>query len=243
MLQVINFSAASHPAPYHTATTNQDAYSYQETERHLMLALADGAGSRQRSGEGARLACEFALGYLGSQDSLPSLDQCIKETRDYLLYHDNCDELACTLVLVIIDKETGSVDVAIVGDSFAVISQGDEHMPCYCERESEYANETVFLTSFPDLDYNAFCERGYMQTFHVDVDAELASVFVSSDGLLGQTLTQGEVRAGFLPTLLRKHADGELDLARFFDYLDSRDCISDDTTAIMVTLEGATTCK
>jgi len=174
-----------------------------------ILAVADGAGSRERSAEGSRLAVSIAVStvaaHLTSHDvqENPSewdrhLDHLGKQiVRTFLsvasgLGGGSPDAFASTLTLVVVAHPY--VGYVSVGDGFIVLRTGsggpaNVHLLDSATAAAESASTTVFLTSRLD---------GAVRVGTV-YDPEITGVFVSTDGLAPVTLTRAE--------------DGQLDIA------------------------------
>jgi hypothetical protein len=151
----------------------------------LVIAVADGAGSAERSAEGSRAAALTATTFIADRlhSARPDrpeawnglLKEALKEARSALEQLAGADlkSLATTLLLAIATPEwlaTAQVgDGGIVGefrfDELRVFSQPGE---------AEYINETVFLTS-PD-----FLKHGH---YTVSAAEDLTGIAVFSDGL------------------------------------------------------------
>ena len=145
----------------------QDACAAAATSSVAVLAVADGAGSRPRSEEGARLAVRLATEYfLRRADAAVEVrpGEAVHELlRDAL--HDvskdfldqtgtDAQDFATTLTVVVLSP--GWIGHLTVGDGFVVVRAGTEdgerqfHLLPQAAAVSEYSNETVFLTS-PDV--------------------------------------------------------------------------------------------
>jgi hypothetical protein len=125
----------------------------------LLAAVADGAGSAKESQAGARTACRTALEFLQREfpkNETPAVNydallrSAVSAARDAVL-REAAEmklpprELASTLMLAI--AEPGRVAAAQVGDGAAlVLAESGELLPLTQPVESEYLNETLFLT-------------------------------------------------------------------------------------------------
>jgi hypothetical protein len=161
----------------------------------LVLAVADGAGSRPRSADGSRLAVELATASFGQAglarcpdpDAVHGLlRRGFRDVRQKFLQRTGpqSDEYATTLtVLVLAGPWLAHVSV---GDGFAVVRAGAEdgqpqfHLLPQPEVASEYSNETVFLTS-------ATAER----SIHTEClrDPGVDGLLLSTDGLAQAALS------------------------------------------------------
>ncbi len=178
----------------------QDAWQHVGGGSELVLAVADGAGSKPRSAEGSSLAVELATAHFGKA----GLGRCkdpgavhallrggFREVRQEFLRRTGptSDEFATTLTVVI---AAGSwVAHVSVGDGFAVVRAGAEdgtaqyHLLPQPEAVSEYGNETVFLTS-------ATAERA-IRTECVR-DPGIDGLLLSTDGLQQAALSWSDGR-------------------------------------------------
>ena len=100
----------------------------------LVIAVADGAGSAPRGGEGARLAVEVAL---ACHDDPAAAVETAAAAVDA--------DMATTLAVVHVSSHV--VRVAQVGDGAVVLRRGDELEVVGPVDREEFVNETVFLTS------------------------------------------------------------------------------------------------
>jgi len=131
----------------------------------LIVAVADGAGSAKRSEEGAQLAVQNSLSYLVEhlQTTHPEtaaeceilLEEALKNTRAALgtiAPEEKLREVATTLLLTVItDRWLSTVQV---GDGAVVCRNQFGSFRVLSEKgDSEYINETTFLTSNDYLDH------------------------------------------------------------------------------------------
>ncbi|MFF6785637.1 protein phosphatase 2C domain-containing protein [Streptomyces sp. NPDC012510] len=144
----------------------QDACDATATPSVAVLAVADGAGSRPRSEEGARLAVRLATEYFARRAEAAvevrpgaavhellrdALDDVSKDFLDRT--GADAQDFATTLTVVVLAP--GWIGHLTVGDGFVVVRAGTEegerqfHLLPQAAAASEYSNETVFLTS-PD---------------------------------------------------------------------------------------------
>lgn len=140
----------------------QDANEWQCPRPGLLVAaVADGAGSAKESQTGARIACRTAIDRLicdlavtgnGSAGAglLPALRSAVAAAREAVFAEAErmklpARELASTLMLVA--AEPDQVAAAQIGDGAAlVLTMGYELEALTQPVESEYLNETLFLT-------------------------------------------------------------------------------------------------
>jgi hypothetical protein len=196
----------------------QDAWQHAVagTARHpvTVLAVADGAGSRARSDEGAALAVKLAARFFADRFTerprTPgavhnALRDAFRDVRTEFLRITGraADEFATTLTVVVLTpSELGHLSV---GDGFVVLRAGAQdgarqyHLLPQPASVSEYSNETVFLTS-------ASAERS-LRTDCVR-DPGIDGILMSTDGLAQVALTWFDGRplrpkSSFAASLLR----------------------------------------
>jgi hypothetical protein len=182
----------------------QDAWDYSitgQSDAHVVvLAVADGAGSRPRSGEGSRLAVELAAEHFGRRaaggfrdaDAVHNrLLAAFGDVRDDFLRRtrDAPDDYATTLTVVVIAPTwLGHLSV---GDGFVVLRAGTGdgerqfHLLPQADAPSEYSNETVFLTS-PDA--GKWIRTACVRDYGID------GVLLSTDGLAQIALSWSDGR-------------------------------------------------
>ncbi|MFD9904872.1 PP2C family serine/threonine-protein phosphatase [Streptomyces sp. NPDC059063] len=181
--------------------------------RITVLAVADGAGSRPRSQEGARLAIQLATSVFGARlghekgvqrdakgiprDAddlrlqlrgafLEVLDAFLDGTRELSGGSANGSaDFATTLTVVVLGS--GWLGYASLGDGFVVLRAGEVngaaqfHLLPQPEEESEYGNETTFLSSADAaLKVQIACVR----------DDGVDGVLLSTDGLAQAALSR-----------------------------------------------------
>jgi serine/threonine protein phosphatase PrpC len=179
----------------------------------LLIAVADGAGSAERSQAGATCAVEVAIAFLeGALTTLVPEDEpgwerllteAFKQARAAVFALADADNLsprmfACTLTLVIANDEwlvTGQI-----GDGVVVAQTlSGELITVAPPQRGEYANETHFLIADDAL--TNFDGRIYRQ--HETIEA-LTALAVMTDGLLrlALDLTVDRPHAPFFTPLL-----------------------------------------
>lgn len=145
----------------------QDACAATATPSVAVLAVADGAGSRPRSEEGARLAVGLATEYFARRAEAAvevrpgeAVHELLRDALDDVTknFHErigpDVQDFATTLTVVVLAR--GWIGHLTVGDGFVVVRAGTEdgerqfHLLPQAAAASEYSNETVFLTS-PDV--------------------------------------------------------------------------------------------
>lgn len=188
------------PAHLAQATENQDAFAGRQSGQTLVLAVADGAGSRPQAALGARLAvetvCDAATVLFGQlphtaagwqemgQDwvrrSLATFD-----TRARALCA-NIDDLATTLLAVLACPPF--CYFVSVGDGFLVIAHADTSVHLVAPPVMDPRNgATVFLTS---------AERALALQQGTIADPEVTGLALCTDGLLDVVLTADADPAG-----------------------------------------------
>jgi hypothetical protein len=238
--------AASVEGTSHAGTTLgcQDAHAVAQIEGGLVIAVADGAGSAPRAGEGASRAVAAAVAHALSDDSGDDPGDraagCVRAARaglEAMIEHPSDDgrglsdqsdlsDLATTLLVVVATGAT--LGVAQVGDGAVVVDCAGEHRVVGACDRGEYLNETVFLTS-----------RGWDEQLRVDsIRAEVAGVAVMSDGLqlLALDMATMQAHVPFFDPLWRYARSDEassLDLATFLE--SNRVCArtDDDKTLVL----------
>ena len=182
-----------------------DAHAYFQAEGLLVLAVADGAGSAQFGGEGARIAVEAALGTL-----IDSLGEPVKDwdellrnavaTARYALKAEAASrecplsEFAATLLLAVCTPDC--LTAAQLGDGAIVARQAGGWERLCDSQKGEHINETMFLT-VPE-------PMGYLST-RVQPAADLEAIILLTDGLepLAFNLRQGQPHSPFFEALYR----------------------------------------
>lgn len=214
--------------PYHVfkGEPNQDYFRYENFESRgiVLIAVADGAGSLDLSGEGAKLSTGIAMEHMvnhaeEAMDFQVLLREAIGRARERLLNEPEFKRMGCTLTLAAASRDNWAV--ATVGDSFAVISTEERGLELIqAPSSSEYANVTKLLTSKdPEI--------------HVVGGLEpLDFLAVSTDGLETTALEDGKPFPGFWNVLMEKSRNEELDLEELFTFMEGKDLISDDTTLV-----------
>lgn len=208
--------------PFHKES--QDALGIRHVDDVILMAVADGAGSLSRSGDGAVLAVESSLDYLESvlTQGLTKehLEGAVLFARECVLALDEYRQYGSTLVVVALAENAWIA--AAVGDSFLVARNGDQYTLFTGERISEFTNITALLTSDK---VNVVSMEGYGSD----------TVILSSDGLEYCSLEKGVPFNRFWTPIINQASEGKLSVNRFFDFLESKDLIVDDTTLVGAT--------
>jgi hypothetical protein len=209
----------------------QDAYRHTTVESAgaQVLAVADGAGSRARSAEGAALAVGLATGIFAERlqsggapdhaDAWRSLladgyrDVVASFLRATARMGSDPKDFASTLTVVVLAYPW--VGVVGIGDGF-VITRAQGHdggdtfdLVSFAGSAGEYVNETVFLTS-----------AGALREATVDClnDPSLTAVVLATDGLVPAAIRQDRGRRRPNRSLLQGvlgALDDPTDIARF----------------------------
>lgn len=215
------------PGPYHMQKhlPNQDALLFHEGKGFMVAAVADGAGSLKHSDVGAYDAVESAVhGMVEARKNLdPSklVEYGITIARENLVKREDYKQFGSTLCLVIW-FEDGSGAVAALGDSFVVLhGEDDEHTLVTGTPSGEYANTTELLSSD---EYTPVIE-----TFE-----GVKAISLSSDGLEGAAIQDGDAHGGFWDGIITQAYDGRLDIDKLFRWLDSLDRLVDDTSLLTI---------
>jgi Protein phosphatase 2C len=171
----------------------QDAYrsAFVPSAAAWVVAISDGAGSRSRSAEGSALAAGLATSVFGTllrTAGVPAdagawknmmsdgyLSVLTRFGRAVVQLGDDLGEFAATLSVAIIAPPW--VGVVSVGDGCLIIQAGAGrlHLIPLGERESEYSNETDFLTSPDPLN------RAVVRCIY---EPELRALVLATDGLV-----------------------------------------------------------
>ena len=182
-------------------TECQDASGWRSERGVTCLAVADGAGSRPLSVAGSALAVERALAVAldcaaqtaGSSSAEDWLHAAFADAHQQIAamaksLEREADDYATTLALAILTADV--VAIGQVGDSIAVVGQGEHYRIVSPETKGEYINETVFVTAPDALDQ-------LRVTLLPAREAEL--VAMSTDGLRYQILSDLAANVPFAP--------------------------------------------
>jgi Protein phosphatase 2C len=178
----------------------QDACGWRSEPGITCLAVADGAGSRPRSGQGAALAVERALlTAAGSarrgrcSDPAGWLRLALQDAQEHITAlaatrGNDPGEYAATLAVAVLAGEAAGV--AQVGDTIAVLGRSGRYQTAAPAPRGQYVNETTFLTEPGALDQARITLRPAGA-----VDA----VFLSTDGLRFKILADLAAATPFTP--------------------------------------------
>jgi hypothetical protein len=153
------------------------------SERNLVIAVADGAGSAAHAEPASRIAVSSAIRAVMARTTVPlpgieaMLEHAFREVREELELFAawqsvELETYATTLSLVIaMDDCTG---VAQTGDGIVVIQTGDGRLrPASIPQQGAYANETQFVTG------PGGAKPGFLEIWECG-----AAIAVLTDGLL-----------------------------------------------------------
>ena len=114
--------------------TNQDFVTGGETDRYIVLSLADGVSACKYSRKGAKIACntaqEMLLSHgerffsLDSHSAVHCILSKIKHETEKQAVHDT-EEYSCTLACVLFDKKTNKIFYFSFGDSLIMAIEKD----------------------------------------------------------------------------------------------------------------------
>lgn len=227
---------ASIAGPYHIKNNipNQDAVLFHEDSGLMIAAVADGAGSLQKSDKGAQDAVEKAVHGIqkmavNTTDLVALTAEALDVARSSQLSFPDYKDYGSTLVVVAL-RENGDWAASAVGDSFAVIHKEDgSHTLVTGTPKGEYANITELLTSEP---INPVHSAGSGA-----IGFSLSSDGLESVGISREDPTDADSRqahSGFWNGIVSRAKSGKFDVAGLFDWLDDQDKIIDDTTLLTV---------
>jgi hypothetical protein len=167
---------------------SDDAFGWRADGDRLVLATADGAGSRPgTSAVGAAAAVRAVLDAPGSSveelfaTALAAVEEAARERGVAP------DQLATTLSVAVVAQ--GRLAIGQVGDGIAVHGSGDAVEAVAVAERAEHVNETVFLTTPGAL-------TAHLRTFAADAGDALA---LATDGLRYQVLDDLAATRPFAP--------------------------------------------
>lgn len=212
----------------------QDASGWRADENLTCLAVADGAGSRSRSGQGAALAVEqgilLAGRYVGRGDPATWLPPVFEGVRQQIVelaatQAHEADDYATTIAVAVVAGNL--VCVGQIGDSIAILGHDGRYETLAPEPAAEYVNETTFIT-----DRHALGRARYTVRPADEVDA----IFLSTDGLRFKILADLGTATPFVPffedveAYLQSHEPSTDALRQFLSGLDDQS--GDDKTLV-----------
>lgn len=234
----LQLSGATAIGPYHVqmGLPNQDAYDLIAGKGFLTLAVADGAGSLERSDEGSELAVEVGAGMAAdlilkarrerSAISMPELlAEAILEARSALFTLDFWEQAGSTLVLAALSED--SFGVAVLGDSFAVVKSDSELKLVQPPSVGEFANITKLLSS---ADPTVSICWGPL--------SELRGLALCSDAFEQSTLEQRVPTEGFWNRVFTMSAAGKLEAGELISFMEGQGKIEDDATLVVLGVSG-----
>jgi hypothetical protein len=213
----------------------EDASAWHAADGCAFLTIADGAGSRVMSRDGASLAVGRAL-LLATKvaaaggDPIGQLPLIFADVREQIVAlagaeGRDADDYATTLAVAVLTP--AEVGIAQVGDTIAVVGRGGGYETVAPAPRGEYVNETTFLTG-----QDALAEI----RVRVYPAAEVDGVFLATDGLRFKILDNLAASTPFTPFFddLAAYAgsEGASDgtLSRFLEGLDDQS--GDDKTLV-----------
>lgn len=225
---------------------NQDRFRSESLQDgSVIIAVADGAGSHDRSDEGAQIAVDVAVRYVAEAyannvleasvaDSVnvvemmqEILQDAIAEARSAVMSRDDWQHMGATLSVALMTENESCV--AVVGDAFAVVCTVDgDIVLAENEQSSEHANITEMLTSKkPEVVVFTF--------------SNASGVALSSDGLMHFTVDSKTKipTEGFWRPVFSKASDGSLDVESLLRYMESLEKTDDDTTLALAVNQNA----
>ena len=241
---------ASVPGSSHVkaGTPCQDAHAGTFTRPHgesfLVVACADGAGSAERSAEGAAAAVagfvKAACDLIEAKAAITpeSVSACFRAARKAVderaaVLEAPKRELACTLLGAIVGEEQAFFGQ--IGDGLIVVRENEEYLPVFWPRAGDYLNDSDFLT-----------DEKYEEQVQLIQRAAPAEIALTTDGLqmLMANLNARTVHQGFFApifTQLRQAANPEALLGPLREFLESpaiNERTDDDKTLLLAVRDG-----
>lgn len=237
-------SAASVPGTSHLDSGRgcDDAFAYaiQPDGRGVVIAVADGAGSRSgTSALGSFAACRAVIAESSSLLAAASteiaagsaLRQCFTVARAAVETYAGeqglqARDLATTLAVAVLTPTAAAV--AQVGDGIIVCEVDGQMVSLVPEEKGEYANETVFLTASNALDEHLRVRF---------LDKPISRVALSTDGLRYKILRLKDGGVPFEPffaAVWQAVADGSLLPSALSDWLRGLDDQTGDDKTLVV---------
>lgn len=216
---------ASVTGPSHAQ--NQDRFGADIFGGRLVIVVCDGAGAARNSATGAEVALEAALKRAkswegGNESDMSLLVKTIVHDASEALGGDR--SMACTLSVVVVDEQW--CGVGLVGDSPVFLSRDGVTQYLEATRESEFINETAFLTS-----------EDRAERIEVYPSYEIDAVVVASDGLSAIVVKNGEALKGFFaPLFTRMRSDSGVAVG-LLEHLRETRRTYDDTTMVVAVRE------
>jgi len=114
--------------------TNQDFVTGRETDRYIVLSLADGISACKYARKGAKIACNTAeemllnhgerFFYIESYDAINCILSKIRHEIEKEAKHD-IEQYSCTLICILYDKQTHKIFYFSFGDSLIMAIEKD----------------------------------------------------------------------------------------------------------------------
>lgn len=199
---------------------NQDRYAYKVLDSYTVLVVADGAGSLERSDDGAALVVTTVIDELDDTFEVTEesvnlvLEKAVEKVREY-----EDKELGSTIACVLFDENKWAAGV--LGDSFvAVFDDEDSHF--LSEPNREYANLTTLTTSDK-------------YKIHTDSGTGQYAVAVSSDGITNATIVDRKPHSPFWMPVLAHAEQGQngLNVEGLLEHMGNQGVVDDDSTLVV----------
>lgn len=221
-------SSFSRPGTHHTETgqDNQDVIKYGETDRYLVMSMADGVSSCSRAGEGAKIAASRASKIMLSEPDLifglpdPDFPEYLlssvladinrRAKRDRI----PAEEYSSTLTSVLYDKLEHRMIYFNLGDSIILVTGNGK---CGILSAPYTGEEGCCVTTTRYAHTEA--STGKLSCGGID------SIIICSDGAWRHMFNRNKL----IPEIEGFLTDG--DIQKLYDYLDSLSC-SDDYSII-----------
>lgn len=209
----------------------QDAHGWRLLPDGFVIAIADGAGSRPRSGEGARTAVSAALEAAGQTSDMTQLITVSREAIERLADEAGEEIGAFATTLAVVYCCDNRFSAAQVGDGIVVIKRDSVSEPfsnISPDQKGEFANETTFITS------NTWKNSVRM---YDESPVKLEGVVMSTDGLRYKILadiSSSELYEAFFEDIIAYCSSTSADdgaIGRFLGNLD--DQTGDDKTLVV----------
>lgn len=160
-----------------SGTECQDFISFATADNCSIMALGDGAGSAKRGGAGARVAVRSVMEYMRERKypervNLKHMVEYARNSVAHFAVLDGYDfrDYATTLIVLISYGER--IRLIQIGDGGVVGRRGDRFYTVSQPMVTEYANETVFLTS---TSYSKYLRTGTFRNYDM--------LFAFTDGI------------------------------------------------------------
>lgn len=172
-------AGSSVQGPSHIASNTecQDYISFMSTEKCAIMALGDGAGSALRGSAGSRVAVRSVMEYLRERKfpERVNLINMVNYARNSIAHYailDGYDFRDYATTLIVLISYGNRIRLVQIGDGGVVGRRGDNFYTLSEPMVTEYANETVFLTS---SSYMKFLRTGTFRNYDM--------LFAFTDGI------------------------------------------------------------